>query len=378
MTKIIVNEKDEIIMKVLHYFITEEDYKPIILTGVQNEIWLENFNKDLKLIRININHIHNNEQFEVDLRKANFIMKNIKKKTFSFKMNLLNILIDANEEVDILEEKNIQSIKIRKILDLKKNKLVNSVFPGLKQKINTAKSDPVEFIKMTEQLNEKSKTEEKKYNKLFKNSKPVVTYALIAINVFIYFIMRFGFYNEFVYYGANTYLFIKSYEFYRLLTSTFLHANIYHIFFNMYALYVIGPQVEKYFGRAKFVLIYLLSGLMGSIFSCVFMSENAVSIGASGAIFGLFGSLAYFTYKNRATLNHFLRSSILPTIVINLILGFLLPNVDSYGHIGGLLGGIILSIILGYDKESEKNTRMNYLISFILMLAFLIYIIMVK
>jgi hypothetical protein len=117
MAKVIVKEKDELIMKVLHYFITEEDYKPIILTGVQNEIWLENFDKDLKLIRININYIHNDIQFETDLRKANFIMKNIKKKTLSFKMNLLNILVDTNEDVNVFEEKNIQSIKVSKILD---------------------------------------------------------------------------------------------------------------------------------------------------------------------------------------------------------------------------------------------------------------------
>ena len=188
----------------------------------------------------------------------------------------------------------------------------------------------------------------------------------------------FGFYNMFMRYGANNYLLVRSYGFYRLFTSTFLHANIYHIFFNMFALHVIGPQVEKYFGRAKFILIYLLSGVVGSIFSCVFMQSNSISIGASGSVFGLFGSLAYFAYKNRATLNYFLKSSILPTIFINLILGFLLPNVDSYGHIGGLLGGIILSIILGYDKDQAKKTRIHYLISFILMIAFLIYLIMIK
>jgi rhomboid protease GluP len=232
---------------------------------------------------------------------------------------------------------------------------------------------------MTEQLNEKTKVDEKKFNKLLKNGKPVMTYSLIGINIFIYFIMiMFNLYNTFIYYGANNYLFVQSFEFHRLLTSMFLHANIYHIFFNMYALYLIGPQVEKYYGRGKLLLIYLLSGITGSIFSCAFMGANSIGIGASGAIFGLFGSLAYFTFKYRATLSNFLRSSILPTIFINLILGFLLPNVDNFAHLGGLISGIVLSIIVGLNDRTDKKMRINYLISFILMIIFMIYIIMIK
>lgn len=379
MTKVLVNPKDAIIMKLLHYFITEENYKPIILTGVQNEIWLENLDKDLKLIRINVNYIHNNEQFEVDLKKANHIMKNIKRKTFSFKMNLLNILVDLGETVKVRKEKDIESVKVRKVTDIKKNEIVKTLFPSIKEKLSTTKTDPIEFVKLTEQMNEKTKNDEKKLNRIFKNKKPVVTYALIAINLIIHLLMMYpGLYSKFMHFGANNYIYVQYGGFYRLFTSMFLHANLYHIAFNMYALYILGPQVEKYFGKLKFLLIYLISGILGSLFSCVFMVSTSLSIGASGAIFGLFGSLAYFTYKYRATLNNFLRSSILPTVFINLILGFLLPNVDVSAHIGGLIGGILISLAIGVEDKKRKSGQINGAVVLILMIAFLIYMLMIK
>ena len=86
-----IDKKDDIILKILHYFITEEDYKPIIINGVDGEIWLENMQSDLKLIRINSNYIHNEEQLKSDTFKAKAIMKSIKKSTLSLKMNMLNL-----------------------------------------------------------------------------------------------------------------------------------------------------------------------------------------------------------------------------------------------------------------------------------------------
>ena len=82
MSNIALGKKDEIVMKIIHYFVTEEDYRPVIVNGVQNEIWLENLENDIPLIRININYIHNEEQLYIDLRKTNAIRKTIKKKTY--------------------------------------------------------------------------------------------------------------------------------------------------------------------------------------------------------------------------------------------------------------------------------------------------------
>ena len=98
-----IDKKDDVILKILHYFITEEDYKPIIINGLENEIWLENMQSDLKLIRINTNYIHNEEQLKTDMYKAQSIMRSIKKSTFSFRMNMLNLLLDTGENVKVMD-----------------------------------------------------------------------------------------------------------------------------------------------------------------------------------------------------------------------------------------------------------------------------------
>ena len=159
---------------------------------------------------------------------------------------------------------------------------------------------------------------------------------------------------------ANYYINVQNMEIYRLLTCTFLHANIYHIFFNMYALYSLGIQIEKYYGKVKFLIIYILSGIMGSLFSVVL--TNNVSVGASGAIFGLFGSMVYFSYKFRNTLDGFLRSGIIPVLLINLALSFAIPNIDVSAHIGGLIGGLLISYTLGIETKGTKKEKINGII----------------
>ena len=128
-----INKKDDIMLKILHYFITEEDYKPVIINGLDNEIWLENMENDLKLIRINTNYIHNEEQFKSDIFKVKTIMKSIKRNTLSFKMTTLNLLLDTGDNVSIIDNKNIETIKIDGLDDFKKNKFVKEFFPKVKE-----------------------------------------------------------------------------------------------------------------------------------------------------------------------------------------------------------------------------------------------------
>ena len=177
---------------------------------------------------------------------------------------------------------------------------------------------------------------------------------------------------------ANNYEFVQNGQIYRLLTSMFLHSDIIHIACNMYALYILGPQVERYYGKTKFLLIYLLSGLLGSIFSCAFMSADTISIGASGAIFGLLGSIAYFTYYYRATLQGLLRSQVVPVILLNLAIGFMVPGIDISGHIGGLIGGILVSMGIGIGDKGRKGDQINGIIVFILMTLAMLYMVFVK
>lgn len=373
-----INKKDDIILKILHYFITEEDYKPVIINGLDNEIWLENMENDLKLIRINTNYIHNEEQFKSDIFKVKTIMKSIKRNTLSFKMTTLNLLLDTGDNVSIIDNKNIETIKIDGLDDFKKNKFVKEFFPKVKETDFNDKVDPVEFFKLTEDMNQNTMKKEKKLEKIFSPKKPVITYILIVLNlmVFLYGVLHGN--DELINMFGNNYELVQNGEFYRLFTCMFVHADILHILFNMIALYSIGPVVERYYGKSKFLLIYLVSGLLGSIFSGVFMTADSISIGASGAIFGLLGSICYFTYYYRATLQGILRGSIMPVIIINLVIGFLSSSIDLSAHIGGLIGGILISMAIGIGDKHRKSDQINGLVVLVLMAAFLIYMMMTK
>lgn len=376
-----IDKKDDIILKILHYFITEEDYKPVIINGLQNEIWLENMEQDLKLIRINTNYIHNQEQLKVDTYKAKTIMKSIKKSTFSFNMTMLNLLLDTGDAVGKIDNnmKNVETIKISQINDFKNNKVVSEFFPKVKESVLNDKMDPTEFFKLTEDMNEKTIRNEKKLAKIFSPKKPVATYILIVLNLIVFLLTdvydRTG---NLKYLLSNNYVLVKSGEFYRLLSCMFAHDGIIHLVCNMYALYILGPQVERYYGKTKFLLIYFISGILSSLFSCVFLSDVSYSLGASGAIFGLLGSVAYFTYYYRATLQGLLRSQVLPVILINLFIGLMIPGIDIYGHLGGLIGGLLISMGIGIGDKGRKNDQINGIIVLILMISFMIYMIISK
>ncbi len=137
-------------------------------------------------------------------------------------------------------------------------------------------------------------------------------------------------------------------QYWRLITPVFLHAGPTHLIFNMYALYVLGPQVEGPFGYLRFGLVYLLSGVSGVVLSMALSSSR--SVGASGAIFGLVGALAVYLYHHRRAFGAFGRSrlaNLLMVIGINLVIGLSVPLIDNWGHLGGLLGGASLAALTG-------------------------------
>ena len=142
----------------------------------------------------------------------------------------------------------------------------------------------------------------------------------------------------------------------------------------MYALYVIGSQIESFLGKTKYIIIYLFSAITSSLLSLVFLSSNSYSLGASGAIFGLFGALLYFGYHYRVYLGNVIRSQVVPIIIFNLFLGFVLSGIDNAAHIGGLVGGLLMTIAMGVKYKSTTSEKINGLILTIIYLTFLLYI----
>ena len=125
----ILNNKDEMIMSLVHYFVTEENYTPINVQGAKNEIWLENLEGPYKIVRINSKYIHNNEQYDMDKFKMRFVIRQIKRKTLSFKMNVLNICLDLGNAVKLEDnDKLIKTVDIKSIEDLKKDEKLTDIY----------------------------------------------------------------------------------------------------------------------------------------------------------------------------------------------------------------------------------------------------------
>ncbi|HEX9312472.1 MAG TPA: rhomboid family intramembrane serine protease [Actinomycetota bacterium] len=145
-------------------------------------------------------------------------------------------------------------------------------------------------------------------------------------------------------------------QYWRLFTAMFLHAGLVHIAFNMYALYLFGYLIEEAFGKVRFLLIYLVAGLLASVASYTFSDPHAVAVGASGAIFGLLGAWVAYNYRRRGTpAAAFQLRWALMLIGINLILGFSIAIIDNNAHIGGLIAGIAAGTLA--DGIGPRSTR---------------------
>lgn len=203
------------------------------------------------------------------------------------------------------------------------------------------------------------------------HDKPYVVYGLIAILALIHmYVMTLDVWelNEFYARYANASVRVAQGEYYRLFTSMFLHGGITHLGFNSMALYIFGGEIEKYFGPMRLLVIYILGGLMGSLASFLFTQGN--SIGASGAVFAVFGALVAYYYRNfnlfrllfGDSINQRLRS--LATVAaINLAIGFMVNvsnagvKIDNAAHIGGALGGLVIAWFITpyYRLQTEVN-----------------------
>ncbi len=382
-----LNKNDETVMKLLHYFITNQGYNPVIVHGVKDEIWLENNDAEYKIIRIVTNYIHNDEQLDFDIYRTKRIVSNIRKKTFSFRMNTLSIFLNLGDNVHEKRDniKNIDIVKLNELNDIKKYQFILNEFPNI-LKVETDDKKGFElFIKLTNDINQKNIDESKKADDVFSKKTPYITYGLLIVNtiVFLLTVIMSGsvlnFKPSLLYKlgGLVNYNNMNSpIDMYRLVTSAFLHGGILHFIFNMYALYVIGPQIESFFGKIKYLIIYIGSALIGNLLSMLFLPNGVVSVGASGAIFGLFGSLLYFGYHYRVYLSGVIKSQIIPLIAINLFIGFMASGINNIAHIGGLIGGVLTSMMVGVKYKSQKADIVNGIIMTSIFVGFLLFMIL--
>lgn len=203
--------------------------------------------------------------------------------------------------------------------------------------------------------------------------KPYGTYIIIGINIIAFIItvlLSVDFFNVdsknflnistgvLVFLGAKQNELIAGGQYYRLLTCMFLHGGIMHIALNMYSLYSLGTFVEELYGFYKYYIIYFISGITGSIFSYLF--SNSVSVGASGAIFGLLGTALVFAIAERDRIGKAFLRDVGSSIAANFIVGLSIPNIDNFAHLGGFIGGVITAIFIRMINAASRNSKKAY------------------
>lgn len=208
------------------------------------------------------------------------------------------------------------------------------------------------------------------------------TILLLVANIFVYLLTVLSagslgdsalFEAALIAYGGKTNALINMGQWWRFVTPVFLHGNVIHLLMNMYGLMILGPYVEKLYGSARFVFFWVLTGAAGVLGSYLtvrpgmhvnafsrFLFKNAdvVSVGASGALFGLIGVLFVFGIKFRHELpDGFKRAfgtGMLPTILLNVFIGFTIPVIDNAAHMGGFVAGAVLALFVGYERPGER------------------------
>src|SRR6185295_338821 len=188
------------------------------------------------------------------------------------------------------------------------------------------------------------------------------TYVFFGFNILIFILMALagGSTNDttLMAFGVKANQAIAQGQWWRFVTPIFIHIGLLHLIFNSYALWIVGPQVEKLYGGARFVILYVLTGIAG-VWGSYYYHPNIISAGASGAIFGLFGVLLVFGIRYRDSIPPAFKRAVgvgvLPVIILNIGIGLSIPFVDNAAHIGGLLAGAALAAIVPFQKPGEET-----------------------
>ncbi|MCY9078110.1 rhomboid protease YqgP [Bacillus inaquosorum] len=352
----------------------------VIQAGESGEIWLEAPDKSsYDLVRLYKHDIDFRQEMARDIEEQAERVEQVRKQLGRRKMKLLNVFFSAEAPVDDWEEivekpfeKGPVLVEPAIVRGTMLRDDLQAVFPSIRAEECTEARDSFEDGQMARErfLSLVLKQEEQRKNEaaVFQNGKPIFTYAFIALQVLMFFLLELngGSTNTqtLVAFGAKENSLIAAGEWWRLLTPIVLHIGIAHLAFNTLALWSVGTAVERMYGSGRFLLIYLAAGITGSIASFVFSPYP--SAGASGAIFGCLGALLYVALSNRKMFLRTIGTNIIVIIIINLGFGFAVSNIDNSGHIGGLIGGFFAAAALGLPKAGAFGKR---LLSAVLLIA---------
>lgn len=207
-------------------------------------------------------------------------------------------------------------------------------------------------------------------NELFEPVKKSVNVVIVAVTVLAFFVMQFWekSITDGTFYGhTTTFLLehgalyapaVRDGEWYRLVTHMFLHGDIWHLGNNMLILFCLGNVLEHYVGKVSYGVLYFCSGILAALGSVVYNTDNAVCVGASGAVFGIVGAMLWLVIRNRGRLEGFTGVRMLVFLFLSVYAGFVDQGVDNAAHISGLVAGFLLAMLI-YRKPKEGPVEME-------------------
>lgn len=224
-----------------------------------------------------------------------------------------------------------------------------------------------ETIRLNERLQLLEQKQREETESIFFYGKPFFLYLFLVLNLAMFYLLEVNGGSTspatLIEFGAKYNPAILDGEWWRIITSMFLHVGFLHLFMNMLALFYLGMAVERIYGSTRFLIIYFLAGIAGGVTSFVFNTQ--VAAGASGAIFGLFGALLYFGVNHTKLFFKTMGWNLLFIIGLNIVIGVSIPQIDNGAHMGGLIGGFLASAIVSLPRNRKF---------FISVLSFVIYV----
>lgn len=371
-------QDDYLFWRLAHFLITNQDYRLIQITGNEQELWLENVsNKNAKLIRILRKDLDWGNWMQRDIEAAAAIGERFRRRYIHGELHVLNVYVTPFPPVDeyefrigkpfLLEEGKKTSVTSLLILSNQLSLSLEKLSGILGCQIPIDLSgvyDEQDILALKKQTLTYTITKAKEEKSIFENGKPFFTYIFLIVIVSIFLLMEvFGGSTNtrtLIRFGAKFNPLIIEGEWWRFITPVFLHIGFLHLLMNSFALYYMGPLVERIYGNFRFLLIFLFAGFSGVLAS--FSFSPVLSAGASGAIFGCFGAMLYFGMIYPKLFFRTIGMNILVVIGINLLFGFTFQGVDNAGHIGGLIGGFLASGILHFPKGKKPILQILFLV----------------
>ncbi|MBZ5749738.1 rhomboid family intramembrane serine protease [Metabacillus rhizolycopersici] len=381
-----VIEQDYLYWSLIEQLVVKQKYTILALSQDGREVLLEPFrNKQFTIVRLRRMDVDWGNTLTIDIERASQKFKQLLKNGVKGPIRVMNIYVSSLPPVDDLPDSFSSGYsELNGKIDITSTLLVkNECEEGL-QKLESVLN--IQFEDVHEQLKPNIEMQDIQHlrnrviqyhnqqreeeRRIFQNGKPFLTYIFLGLQILMFLLLELsgGSTNTetLIRFGAKFNPLIYDGEWWRFLAPIVLHIGFLHLLMNSFALYYIGPAVERAYGSLRFLFIYLVAGISGTVVSFAF--SPFLSAGASGAIFGCFGALLYIGVQNRKVFFRTMGSNLLVIIGINLAMGFVIPNIDNAGHIGGLVGGFLAALIVQLPKQKQVLLRLVGLVATIFLM----------